>query len=61
MNKTTKILVLAAASEPDSGINYDGDYYIYNEKLYYVNLSSEEVTFVKECKNMEDGKYEDQH
>lgn len=55
MNKTTKILILAAASEPSSGIDFDGDLIVYNEKKYWVDLSREEVRFVGECKGREDG------
>lgn len=50
MNNTTKQLILAEASEPDSGIDFDGDYFVYKDKMYWVELATERVTFVR---NME--------
>ena len=47
MNDTTKQLILAAASEPDSGIKFDGDYLEYEGKEYWVNLALEQVMFVR--------------
>lgn len=45
MNKTTKINILAYASEPDKDINYDGDIVEYEGKLYFVSLAEERVEF----------------
>lgn len=45
MNKTTKINILAYASEPDKNYNYDGDIVEYNGKLYFVSLAEERVEF----------------
>ena len=36
MNKSTKINILAFASEPDKNINYDGDIVEYEGKRYFV-------------------------
>ena len=46
MNNTTKINILAYASEPDKNINYDGDYIEYEGKIYFVSLAEERVEFV---------------
>lgn len=46
MNNTTRQLILAKASELDSNINFDGDYFEYDGKIYWVELATECVTFV---------------
>ena len=46
MNKTTKINILAYASEPDKNYNYDGDIVDYNGKRYFVNLAEERVEVI---------------
>ena len=46
MNRTTKINILAYASEPDKDINYDGDIIEYKGKRYFVSLANERVEFV---------------
>ena len=46
MNRTTKINILAYASEPDKNYNYDGDIIDYNGKRYYVSLAEEHVDFI---------------
>ena len=46
MNKTTKINILAYASESDKNYNYDGDIVDYNGKRYFVNLAEERVEFI---------------
>lgn len=45
MNRTTKINVLAYASQPDMDTNYFGDIVEYRGKKYFVNLSAEIVEF----------------
>lgn len=45
MNKTTKINILAYASQPDKDINYDGDIVEYEGKRYFVSLAEERVEF----------------
>lgn len=45
MNKTTKINILAYASQPDKDINYDGDIVEYEDKRYFVSLAEERVEF----------------
>ena len=45
MNKTTKINILAYASQPDKDINYDGDIVDYNGKRYFLSLAEERVEF----------------
>ena len=45
MNKTTKINILAYASQPDKDINYDGDIIEYEGKRYFVSLAEERVEF----------------
>lgn len=45
MNNTTKINILAYASEPDKHYNYFGDIVEYEGKRYYVNLDQEIVEF----------------
>lgn len=46
MNRTTKINILAYASEPDKNYNYDGDIVYYNGKRYFVSLAEERVDFI---------------
>lgn len=46
MNKTTKINILAYASEPDKEYNYDGDIVEYKGKRYFVSLAEERVEFI---------------
>ena len=55
MNNTTKICVLAEASRPDKNYCYDGDYVKYKGKLYWVELATERVTFIR---NLEEGENE---
>ena len=45
VNRTTKINILAYASEPERNINYDGDIVEYNGKRYFVSLADERVEF----------------
>lgn len=45
MNKTTKINILAYASQPDKDINYDDDIVEYEGKRYFVSLAEERVEF----------------
>ena len=55
MNRTTKINILAYASEPDKDYNYDGDIVEYEGKRYFVSLAQDRVEFLgivrKENKN----------
>lgn len=54
MNRTTKINILAYASQPDININYFGDIVEYKGKRYFVSLAEEYVEFrgiVKEDSN----------
>lgn len=46
MNRTTKINILAYASEPDKNYEYDGDIVDYNGKRYFVSLAEERVKFI---------------
>lgn len=46
MNNTTRIRILAYASEPDKDINYDGDIVIFEGKRYFVSLADERVEFI---------------
>lgn len=46
MNNTTKINILAYASEPDKNYNYDGDIVEYRGKRYFVSLAEERVEFL---------------
>lgn len=46
MNRTTKINILAYASEPDKNYNYYGDFVEYQGKRYFVSLADERVEFV---------------
>ena len=54
MNKTTKINILAYASEPDKNCDYNGDIVEYKGKRYYVNLAKEYVEFIGIVKDKED-------
>ena len=54
MNRTTKINILAYASEPDKDINYDGDIVEYKGKRYFVSLAEERVEFVGIVRDKED-------
>lgn len=45
MNKTTKINILAYASQPDKDICFYGDFVEYKGKKYWVNLADEVVEF----------------
>lgn len=53
MNNTTKINILANASEPDKNYNYDGDFVEYKGKVYWVSLRDELVEFVRNAKKKE--------
>ena len=53
MNNTTKINILAYASEPDKNYDYDGDIVEYNGKVYWVCLRDELVEFVRNAKKKE--------
>ena len=46
MNNSTKIMILALASDPDKDYNYDGDEIIYRGKRYWVCLRDETVRFL---------------
>ena len=46
MNRTTKINILAYASEPDKNYKYDGDIVDYKGKRYFVSLAEERVEFI---------------
>ena len=46
MNKTTKIGILAYASQPDKNYNYFGDTVEFKGKRYFVDLSEERVEFL---------------
>lgn len=46
MNKTTKINILAFASEPDKNYNFFGDIVEYKGKRYFVSLAEERVDFL---------------
>jgi hypothetical protein len=46
MNRTTKINILAYASEPDKNYEYDGDIVDYKGKRYFVSLAEERVKFI---------------
>lgn len=50
MNKTTKINILAYASEPDKSYNYYGDTVDYEGKRYFVSLAEERVEFIGNLK-----------
>lgn len=46
MNNTTKINILAYASEPDKNYKYEGDVVEYKGKRYWVSLAEELVEFL---------------
>ena len=46
MNKTTKLNILAYASEPDKNYNFFGDIVEYEGKRYFVSLEEERVEFI---------------
>ena len=46
MNKTTKINILAYASEPDKNYNFFGDEVEYKGKRYFVSLHEQRVEFL---------------
>ena len=45
MNRTTKINILAYASEPDKNYKYEGDIVDYKGKRYFVSLAEEREEF----------------
>ena len=45
MNRTTKINILAYASEPDKNYKYEGDIVDYKGKRYFVSLAEERGEF----------------
>lgn len=53
MNNTTKVMILAYASEPDKDYNYDGDEVVYKGKRYWVCLRDETVRFLGIVKKTE--------
>lgn len=46
IHRTTKINILAYASEPDKNYEYDGDIVDYKGKRYFVSLAEERVKFI---------------
>jgi hypothetical protein len=46
MNRTTKINILAYASEPDKNYKYEGDIVDYKGKRYFVSLAEERLEFI---------------
>ena len=46
MNNTTKIRILAYASEPDKDTDYNGDVIAFEGKRYFVSLAEERVEFL---------------
>lgn len=46
MNRTTRINILAYASEPDKDTNYEEDIVEYKGKRYRVSLAEERVDFL---------------
>lgn len=46
VKKSTKLMILAYASEPDKNYNYFGDIVEYKGKRYFVSLADERVEFV---------------
>lgn len=53
MNRTTRINILAYASQPDKNYNYFGDIVEYEGKRYFVSLAEERVEFVGIVKEKE--------
>lgn len=51
MNRTTKIDILAFASEPDKNYNYFGDTVDYKGRRYFVSLADERVEFLGELED----------
>ena len=51
MNRTTRINILAYASEPDKNYNYYGDIVEYNGKRYFVSLAEERAEFIGVVRN----------
>ena len=47
MNNTTRINILAYASQPDKNYKYDGDIVDYKGKRYFVSLAEERVEFIE--------------
>lgn len=58
MNKTTKIDILAYASQPDMNCDYFGDTVVYKGKRYFVDLSEERVDFLGIVKEEENARIE---
>lgn len=56
MNRTTKINILAYASEPDKNYKYEGDIVDYKGKRYFVSLAEERVEFIGIIKEEEQNK-----
>lgn len=54
MNKSTRISILAYASEPDKNYNYFGDIVEYKGKRYFVSLAEERVDFIGMVEEKED-------
>ena len=46
MNKSTRMNILAYASDPDKNYNFFGDTVEYKGKRYWVDLSKERVEFL---------------
>lgn len=53
VKNTTKINILAYASQPDKNYNYNGDTVEYEGKRYFVDLAEERVEFVGMVKREE--------
>ena len=53
MNKTTRLNILAYASEPDKDYNYFGDTVEYEGKLYFVSLAEKRVEFIGNVRKKE--------
>lgn len=51
MNRTTRIDILAFASDPDKNVNYFGDTVNYKGRKYFVSLADERVEFLGELKD----------
>ena len=56
MNNTTKINILAYASEPDKNYNFFGDIVEYKGKRYFVSLAEERVDFLGIAREKEETK-----
>ena len=46
MNRTTKINILAYASEPDKNYKYEGDIVAYKGKRYNVSIAEARVEYI---------------